>query len=165
MTATAAARARARDVDAVVVEIVRLIATGTYSREALEAIAEREGVEMRQAEFWAASAGRYLRIGPDVQAYAALNVKRLDKLADGADGKVAVAAIAEQNKMLGNHAPQRVEIKQAEQWGTLTDEQRLEIAEEKASRWIEVRDSLRIKLARPADAGTEYVLPEHEPSE
>jgi hypothetical protein len=107
---TAAARARAREVDRIVLELVELIGTGRYSREHLEDIAEREGVDIRRAEEWAVEAGRYLRIAPDVETYRTLNLARLDVLAKAADGKVAVSAISEQNKMLGNHAPQRVNV-------------------------------------------------------
>lgn len=102
---------RAREVDSLVQEVVRHMVEGTWSSDVCRQMAEREGVTFSAAQAWAKDAGRLLRMGPDVELYRGQNLRRLDSLAtQSEDPRAAVAAVAEQNRMLGLHAPQRHEV-------------------------------------------------------
>lgn len=102
------ARERARDVDKLVVEIARHMLDGTWSHETKVKIASREDVKVPTVEEWSAEAGRMLRVGHDVEHYRAVNLKRLDETYGRAeDAGKAVQAIAEQNRMLGLHVPEK----------------------------------------------------------
>jgi hypothetical protein len=106
------ARARAREVDKLVLEIVQMMLVGEWVAGASHrAFADRERVTLATVERWASEAGRMLRIAPDVERHAAINIARLDAAHALArrtnDVKGAVAAIAEQNKMIGAHAPEK----------------------------------------------------------
>lgn len=104
-------RARAREVDAHVVTIARRIIDGVWTPEATEAFAVEQGVQSGTVREWSAEAMRMLRVGADVEAYRAINLRRLDETYGEAKGdpKAKVAAVAEQNRMLGLHAPLRHE--------------------------------------------------------
>lgn len=109
-----AARARARDVDVIIVEIADLIASGKWvPGVTVKELAAREGVKPHRVEEWAAEAGRFLRIGDDVAKRKTLNLKRLDDTYEVAkkSAKDRISVVAEQNKMLGLHAPQRVDLR------------------------------------------------------
>jgi hypothetical protein len=101
----AAMRARAREVDVLVQEIAAAMVGGSWPGTLAAELVEREGVKPKVVQQWSAEAGRLLRIGPDVELYRGINLRRLDTHAVSSDGKVAVAAVSEQNKMLGLHAP------------------------------------------------------------
>lgn len=103
---------RARRVDELVQEIADAMLAGTWASGALEAeLRQREGVGRDAVASWASQAGRLLRMGPDVEARRAINLRRLDETyASAEDAKGRVAAVAEQNRMLGLHAPVRAEI-------------------------------------------------------
>lgn len=110
---------------------------GAWNRAALEQIAAREGADPAAVEKWASSAGRMLRLAStdQVSALRARNVARLDEAYDlalehevvTADGDIhespdiraAVAAVAEQNKLLGLIV-QKHEVSgpSAEEWQT-----------------------------------------------
>lgn len=105
------ARVRARDLDAIVVEISRLMLDGGWTPERRFALAKRENVQPATVDEWSAESGRLLRVGPDVEAMRTINLVRLNETyARAEDAKGAVAAIAEQNRMLGLHAPARVAV-------------------------------------------------------
>jgi hypothetical protein len=104
-------RVRARALDAVILEIAQAIAHDTWkSGELAEELQERMGVGPDAIRKWSAEAARMLRIGPDVEAYRALNIRRLDEIASTGDDRDRISAMAEQNKMLGLHAPTKVSI-------------------------------------------------------
>lgn len=104
-------RARAREVDALVQEVAKAMVDGRWGPELCAEMAEREGVGFEAVEDYAKQAGRLMRIGPDVEAYRAINLRRLDRAhAIAADTKERVAAISEQNKMLGLHAPVQAKL-------------------------------------------------------
>jgi hypothetical protein len=104
------ARVRARDVDKLVTEIARAMVDGLWSPLVANSLAERERVQLNTVDEWSAAAGRLLRIGHDVETYRARNLQRLDETYATGDGKVRVAAVAEQNKMLGLHVPQQLKV-------------------------------------------------------
>lgn len=144
-------RTRARDVDRYVVEISRLMLddkwiTGVTNVE----IAEREGVQPGTVDEWASDAARLIRIGPDVDLYRARNLRRLDRAWETAmsrqgytmageayenpDVKAATGAVAEQNKMLGLHAPQKHEVAMVvAQYEQMAPEARVSWLREKAA--------------------------------
>ncbi len=112
--------ARAR-VDALVGEIAALMASGDWvAGETVKVLASREGVTVSAVEKWSAAAGRLLRMTQDpkeIAAKRAQNCGRLDEVYAMAldnvvidresnvhlvpDIRGAVAAVAEQNKLLG----------------------------------------------------------------
>lgn len=98
--------------DALVQEIANAMIAGTWASGELACeLMAREGVTKGAVREWASHAGRLLRIGPDVEARRAINLRRLDDTyASAEDAKGRVAAVAEQNRMLGLHAPVRAEI-------------------------------------------------------
>jgi hypothetical protein len=107
-----AARARAREVDEQVVKIAKLMVDGLWEPGVTaHQIAEMEGVQPATVDEWASDAGRLLRVGPDVELYRSINLRRLDQtFAMSSDAKARVAAVAEQNKMLGLHAAMKVDV-------------------------------------------------------
>lgn len=93
--------------------------------ETAAALAAQHGVTLAAVEKWSAAAARMLRLidTPGMQALRARNVQRLDDVYDDAsedaDHKARVAAIAEQNKLLGLLV-QRIDVTgaavSAEEW-------------------------------------------------
>ncbi len=141
------ARARARVVDDIVVEIARWMVDGAWTLEKAAELAEREGVRPGTVEQWASDAGRLLRIGLDMEAHRAINMRRLDEtyLAAKGDPKAAVAAVAEKNRMLGLHAPEKLSVA-VKAYSELSDEQTLERVEQRIAEYTVLRDRLRAKL-------------------
>lgn len=142
------ARARARVVDDIVVEIARWMVDGAWTLEKAGELATREGVRPGTVEQWASDAGRLLRIGVDMDALRAVNVRRLDETYQRArheDPKAAVAAISEQNRMLGLHAPERVSVT-VKAYADLDDETMLARIEERIAEYQQLRDRLKAKL-------------------
>jgi hypothetical protein len=149
----ARARVRGRDVDMLVVEIAKLIASRQWvPGQTVHEIAAREGVKPHRVEEWAVEAGRMLRVGHDVEMYRQLNLRRLDRQYRRAeDTKAAVAAVAEQNKMLGLHAPtvHKVDVS-VQAYAKLDDAQMLEHVEAQLTRLTELRTRLLAKKATAA---------------
>jgi predicted transcriptional regulator len=147
------ARARAREVDELVAELARAILDRTYvPKQTIREMAEREGVKVATVEEWAAEAGRLVRIGPAVDEYRDINLRRLDaQYARATDAKEAVAAISEQNKMLGLHAPtvHKVDVS-VQAYAKLDDAQMLEHVEAQLQRLTELRARLLAKKATAA---------------
>lgn len=140
---------RARDVDALVREIAKAMVDGVWAEgELATKIAAREQVSPITVDGWASQAGRLLRMGPDVEAYRGINLRRLDAVYEAAKGdpKARVAAIGEQNKMLGLHAPTRVDLR-VEKVEALDDEQLLAKVDEEIARLTELRTELLAKRA------------------
>lgn len=123
-------RARAREVDALVAEIAERMVSGKWvAGRSHRELAEREGATVDAVEKWAADAGRMLRmLSPaEREDLRARNAARLDMLYDMAvsavrvvptgdgdsevvpqpDVRGAVAALAEQGKLLGLNAPEQ----------------------------------------------------------
>lgn len=149
---TSAARARARDLDGIIAEVARTIVDGRWQPGVtVRELAAKHGVQPHRAEEWAAEAGRLLRIGPDVELYRGVNLRRLDETyATAEDGKTRVAAIAEQNKMLGNHAPVQHKVDVSVQaYAKLDDAQMLETVRAQIARLQELEAKLVAK-ALPA---------------
>lgn len=149
-TPPARARERGRDVDLLVVEIAKLIASRTWvPGDTAKELAEREGVTVRRVEEWAVEAGRMLRVGHDVETYRTLNLRRLDAQYQKAeDTKAAVAAVAEQNKMLGLHAPTMHKVDVSVQaYAKLSESEMLEHVEQQIARLQELRTKLLAKGA------------------
>lgn len=147
VTATRA-RERARDVDKIVVEIARLMIDGEWSHESKAKIAKRECVQVATVEEWSSDAGRMLRVGHDVEVYRAVNLARLDETyASADDARGRVAAVAEQNKMLGLHAPEskRVTVS-VEALADLDDAAMLERVERQLLELGELRARLMAKM-------------------
>lgn len=145
-------RARARSVDEVVSEIARHMVGGTWGGATVLAIAEREGVKPGTVREWSSDAGRLLRIGPDVEAYRGINLRRLDETyASAEDAKARVAAVAEQNRMLGLHAPttHKVDVS-ATSLAALDDNAMLERLDAQIARLTELRSQLLQRMALPA---------------
>lgn len=153
MTASAAARARARELDAIIASIARTIIDGRWRPgETVHELAAEHGVKPHRVEEWAAEAGRLIRIGPDVETYRAVNLRRLDETyARAEDAKAAVSAISEQNKMLGLHAPTMHKVDVSVQaYAKLSDSEMLEHVETQIARLEELRTKLLAKSAVPA---------------
>ena len=148
-----AARARAREVDELVAELARAILDRTYvPKQTIREMAEREGVKVATVEEWAAEAGRLVRIGPTIDEYRDINLRRLDaQYARATDAKEAVAAISEQNKMLGLHAPTQHKVDvTVQQYTKLSDEQMLEAVDVQLQKLQELKTKLLAKKAIPA---------------
>lgn len=144
-------RARAREVDVIVQKIAAAMVAGAWPGTLAEELVEAEGVKPKVVGQWAAEAGRLLRIGPDVELYRGINLRRLDTHAVSSDGKVAVAAVSEQNKMLGLHAPTMHKVDVSVQaYAKLDDTQMLEHVETQIARLTELRTKLLAKKAIPA---------------
>lgn len=141
------ARDRARVVDDLVVEIARAMVDGDWTFERASELAEREGVRPGTVEQWASDAGRLLRIGLDMEALRARNMRRLDETYSRAKGdpKAAVAAVAESNRMLGFHAAEKVSVV-VKAYAELSDEQTLERIEQRIAEYTVLRDRLKAKL-------------------
>jgi len=139
-------RARARDVDKLVVEIARLMVDGEWSLEARLALAEREKVKPNTVDEWASDAGRMLRINVDLETLRSTNIRRLDEtFASTKDAKAKVAAVAEQNKMLGLHAPEKVSVT-VQAYEQLDDASMLARIEEKIAALTELRATYMARL-------------------
>lgn len=150
---TTPARARAREVDAIVCEIAAAMVAGTWrpGGDTARELAEREGVAIKTVDEWASDAGRLLRVGPDVERVRGVNLARLDALACSADGKVAVAAIAESNRMLGLHAPTRVDVT-VQAFAALDDRALLSKVEAQIAELTELRERLLNRMAITTEA-------------
>lgn len=97
-------RARAREVDGIVLEIAGRMTAQRWNEDAATEIAAEHGVSLGTVDEWASDAARMLRLidEPRLQALRARNVERLDGLYETAkDDRAKVAAVAEQNKLLG----------------------------------------------------------------
>lgn len=107
-------RARARELDKLVGEIVDAIIANTWGPRPAAEMARREGVDPSTVDNWAGAAARALRMAPDIEARRGMHLARLDQAWESAhklaDPKAAVSAIAEANKMLGLHAPAKAEV-------------------------------------------------------
>lgn len=124
------ARARAREVDALVAEIAERMVSGKWvAGRSHRELAEREGATVDAVEKWASDAGRMLRmLSPaEREDLRARNAARLDMLYDMAvsavevvrtgdgeaeivpqpDVRAAVSALAEQGKLLGLNAAEK----------------------------------------------------------
>ncbi len=112
--------ARARAKDGFILEIARLLAEGRWTGAERAAMAERAGVELSSLDGWVGAATRMLRCSADVESYRALNLARLNATFERAEkAGEAVAAVAEQNRMLGLHAVTKVSVT-AETYAALT---------------------------------------------
>ncbi len=151
------ARARARELEGVIAEIARRIIDGSWTPEAQLALAERENVRPHRVSEWAAEAARSIRVLPAVEEYRAINLRRLDETYEKGDSKVKVAAVSEQNKMLGLHAPTMHKVDVSVQaYAKLSDVEMLEHVETQIARLEELRTKLLAKSAVPAlPVGTE----------
>jgi hypothetical protein len=143
--ASTRSRDRARELDVLVVQIARMMIDGAWSHEAKCALATREGVQVATVEEWSADAGRMLRVGPDVETYRAINLRRLDETYSRAEPKVAVAAVAEQNRMLGLHAPERMHVT-VQAYAELDDATMLARVEEQIAELTQLRAKLMGKM-------------------
>lgn len=144
-------RVRAREVDVLVQKIAAAMVGGSWPGTLAAELVEQEGVKPKVVQQWAAEAGRLLRIGPDVELYRGINLRRLDTHAVSSDGKIAVAAVAEQNKMLGLHAPTMHKVDVSVQaYAKLGDAEMLEHVEAQIARLTELRTKLLAKGAVPA---------------
>jgi hypothetical protein len=159
---TAQTRARAKELDSIVAGIARMFVEGTWrAGESAKALAKEHGVQPSRVEEWAAEAGRLLRIVADADTYKAINVRRLDETyATAEDGKARVAAIAEQNKMLGLHAPAQVKVDVTVQaYAKLSDAEWLEAAEKHHAQLGQAIEAMRGRLAAKAlPAGVPEVI-------
>lgn len=106
------AHARAREVDVFVVDIARAIVDGRWGPGSDLAYAAEKGVQPGTVREWSAEAMRMLRVGHDVDTYRSVNLVRLDEVYSTSvlDPKARVSAVAEQNRMLGLHAPTKVDV-------------------------------------------------------
>jgi hypothetical protein len=109
-------RARAAEVDRLVAGIADDMVSGKWQAgKSHRELAQREGVSVERVEDWATEAGRHLRLLQlrDPADLRARNQARLDHVyaiaLDQEDPKAAVSALAEQAKLLGLNAPDRVQ--------------------------------------------------------
>lgn len=109
-------RARAREVDLLVLEIARKMASGQWVAGPSHAeLAQREGVDPITVRQWAAEAGRFLRLSreEDRDAIIARDAATLETVVQMAmdagqpDLKAAIAGLAQKHKLLGLNAPEK----------------------------------------------------------
>lgn len=159
-------RARAREVDALVDQIAEQMVSGEWVTGRSHAeLAKREGVSVSQVENWAAQAARLLRVlaSTDKEDLRARNQARFDlvfaeAMRDGAHS-AAVSALAEQGRLLGLNAPEKVETTTksvASEYEALSPPQRVAWLREQARALLveaeAIEQDMRDAAALPAEA-------------
>lgn len=142
--------------DAGISHCIKLMTSGEWVRGRTGAtVAEEFGVSPRTVETWAAQANRVIlhAIDGDKEGIRARMLATLDHVVAthlAKDGRTAVAAIAEQAKLLGIvETRHKVEVS-VQQYAALTDDQMLEAVESKLVELDALRTKLLAKKAIPA---------------
>jgi hypothetical protein len=109
-------RARAREYDEKVVEVLKLMSTGRWADgRSHQELAEKHGVSLEAVQKWANDAGRHLRIlqTQDANVLRARNAAHLEAIAVDAhemdDYSAAIRAREAMAKLLGLNAPEKVQ--------------------------------------------------------
>ncbi len=149
-------RERRDEVDAIVFAIVDDMASGRWvTGRSHKEYAAKNGVAVSRVQDWACEAGRVLRVLAmvDRESLRERNQARLDAIAADAyqagEFGDAVRAIGEQNKLLGLHAPSKMEVN-VQAYGHLSPDEKLVKVEEQIEALERIRAHLLQQRSVPA---------------